>query len=147
MNNHTFIIAGNCVFHCLRDQLRTVLHMDVPSDPLEFRLKVILSIQQNRHLMNHSDLTVDQWIAKNCINKIHVSHLALQLVANLYKIKIIVYQLFHEDGITEIIPLEEHGVVNHVGEVNLLHLSEIRFYNGHYLSIKHIGKSINFNIK
>ena len=76
MNNHTFIIAGNCVFHCLRDQLRTVLHMDVPSDPLEFRLKVILSIQQNRHLMNHSDLTVDQWIAKNCINKIHVSHLA-----------------------------------------------------------------------
>ena len=100
MNNHTFIIAGNCVFHCLRDQLRTVLHMDVPSDPFEFRLKVILSIQHNRHLMNHSDLTVDQWIAKNCINKIHVSHLALQLVANLYKIKIIVYQLFHEDGLT-----------------------------------------------
>ena len=75
--------------------------------------------------MNYSDLSIDQWIAKNCINKIHVSHLALQLVANLYKIKIIVYQLFEADGITEIFPLEEHGVVNHVGEVNLLHLSEI----------------------
>ena len=97
--------------------------------------------------MNYSDLSIDQWIAKNCINKIHVSHLALQLAANLYKIKIIVYQLFEADGVTKIFPLEEHGVVNHVGEVNLLHLSEIRFFNGHYLSIKHKGKSINFNIK
>ena len=59
--------------------------------------------------MNYSDLSIDQWIAKNCINKIHVSHLALQLVANLYKIKIIVYQLFEADGITEIFTLENEN--------------------------------------
>ena len=112
--------------------------MDVPDDPLVFRLQVITSITNHRHLMNFSDLTVDQWIAQNCINRTHVGHMALQLVANMYQVKINVYQLFQEDGMAEIFPLNEVGLVNHVGEVNVLHLSELRFFSGHYLSLKPI---------
>ena len=106
------------------------MHKDVPKDPVEFRVKVVTSFLVNRHLSPFDDLPVDQWIAKYCINRVHVSHLALQLISNMYKIKINVFQLFEEDGMTEVKPLGEDGLIPYDGEVNLLHLSELRFYNG-----------------
>ena len=75
-------------------------------------------------------MPIDQWIAKYCINEVHVSHLALQLISNMYKIKINVYQLFEQDGMCEVTPLGENGPIPYDGEVNLLHLSELRFHNG-----------------
>ena len=114
----------------MEDQIRTVLQKPVPKDPLEFRIKVVTSFLANRHLTNFEELPIDQWIAKYCINRVHVSHLALQLISNMYKIKINVYQLFLQDGMTEVLPYGPDGVLGYEGECNLLHLSELRFYNG-----------------
>ena len=128
---------GNCVFNSLGDQIRTVLNMDAPEDPLVFRLQVVTSFLTNRHLQEFTPTPIDQWIAKYAINKVHVDHLAIQLIANMFKIKIYIYQIFECDGIQEVFPLGLNGVLPHSGEVNILHCSERRFHNGHYLSVKY----------
>ena len=114
----------------MEDQIRTVLQKPVPKDPVEFRVKVVTSFLANRLLSNFEDLPIDEWIAKYCINRVHVSHLALQLISNMYKIKINVYQLFLQDGMTEVLLYGPEVVLGYEGECNLLHLSELRFYNG-----------------
>ena len=114
----------------MEDQIRTLLQKPVPKDPVEFRVKVVTSFLANRLLSNFEDLPIDEWIAKYCINRVHVSHLALQLISNMYKIKINVYQLFLQDGMTEVLLYGPEVVLGYEGECNLLHLSELRFYNG-----------------
>ena len=100
----------------MADQIRTVLQRPVPKDPVLFRVQVVTSFLENRHLSNFEDMPIDQWIAKYCINRVHVSHLALQLIANMYKIRINVYQLFLQDGMTEVVPLGPEGLIGYEGE-------------------------------
>ena len=85
---------GNCAFHCLIDQIKTVLKKEVTTNHHVFRLQVCTSLLTNRHLQEWENTSLEEWIAKYSINEKHVSHMALQLAANMYKMKIYVYQLF-----------------------------------------------------
>ena len=77
--------------------------------------------------MNFESLTLEQWITKYQEDRKHVSHLALQLIANNYKLKIYVYEVFQVDGINEVIPLGVDGILPHVAEAHVIHMSESRF--------------------
>ena len=136
-------LDGNCVLHTLSDQLNNVLHIKAPANALDFRLETVVSLVSNRHFLEYETLTIDQWISKYTLDQVHVSHLALQLISNKYKVKIYVYSLFEIDGIVEILPLSPNGVVPHVADCHVLHLSEVRCHNGHYISLRH--KAGNFN--
>ena len=111
---------------------------DCNEDPLP-----VVSLVSNRHLLEYETLTIDQWISKYTVDQVHVSHLAIQLISNKYKVKIYVYSLFEIDGIVEILPLSPLGVVPHVADCHVLHLSEVRCHNGHYISLRH--KAGNYN--
>lgn len=131
----------------MADQLNNVLEIKAPTNHIQFRLQTVLSLFQHRHLMNFESLTLEEWINKYQADQVHVSHLALQLIANNYKVKIYVYEVFQVDGINEVVPLGEKGVIEHVAEAHLLHFSEIRFTSGHYISLRHNknGKLIYYN--
>ena len=137
-------LDGNCVFNSLSDQLNNILHIKAPTNALDFRLETVVSMVSNRHLLAHETMPIDQWISKYTVDEVHVCHLALQLISNKYKVKIYVYSLFEVDGIVEIIPLSPNGIVPHVAECHVLHLSEVRCHNGHYISLRHKSGNLNF---
>ena len=121
-----------------------MLDIKAPTNPIQFRLQTVLSLFQNRHLMNFESLSLEEWINKYQKDQVHVSHLSLQLISNNYKVKIYVYEVFQVDGIIEVIPLGEHGPIQHIAEAHVLHLSENRFTSGHYISLRH-NKNGKFN--
>ena len=82
------------------DQIKTVLKKEVPINHYVFRLQICTSFLNNRHLQDFESTSIEEWIAKYSINEVHVSHMALQLAANMYKMKIYVYQLFECKYIT-----------------------------------------------
>ena len=128
----------------MSDQLNNVLNIKAPTNAIEFRLQTVVSLFQHRHLMNFESLTLEQWITKYQEDRKHVSHLALQLIANNYKVKIYVYEVLQVDGINEVIPLGVDGILPHVAEAHVIHMSESRFTSGHYISLRH-NRNGNFN--
>ena len=144
VKSHTYEdkLDGNCVFHSMSDQLNNVLGIKAPKEALDFRLETVVSLVANRHLLAYETMTIDQWISKYAMDKVHVSHLALQLIANKYKVKIYIYSLFELDGIVEVMPLSQNGVIQHIADCHVLHLSEQRCTSGHYISLRH--KAGNF---
>ena len=135
---------GNCGVYGLLDQLKyDPFWKNVEYNHFDLRKNIVKSVHRmirNNNFVWHDDPllpgegTVEEWEEYMLGNHIFVDHIFMQLAAEYFERRIILFPVFPEDGESfEFVP---SGALQSQTTLYLLFFSETRFIHGHYQSIR-----------